>query len=313
MPAEPDEGQPLLALGDDLEVVASNDEWAFRRADALVGRMPARTGGPDRRTEGEVFDQPTLLTLHKMLTHGLLRSLDFPVATGKEANVFRGTTPGGGYAAVKIFRINTATFKHVLQYIQGDERFQGVSGDKRGLVHAWCQKEFRNLSRLREAGVPVPEPLKASANVLVMEYLGKREGPWPSLKDLGDRSQMDRLYRQLADDYVRAYNDADLVHADLSEYNILVEGADGDPAGFRARIIDAGQAVLKSHPMAREFLERDLRNLTAFFRRNGVEARPQDILARLVHERNPERDERRKSRRERHHAEAEEEYREGEG
>jgi RIO kinase 1 len=302
--AQPEDFEPLLRLDpDDLDSVASNDEWAFRRADALQGRLPARTGGPDRRTEGEVFDQPTLLTLHKMLTHGLLKSLDFPVSTGKEANVFRGTTPGGGYVAVKIFRINTATFKHVLQYIQGDERFQGVSGDKRGLVHAWCQKEYRNLIRLREAKVPVPEPLKASANVLVMEYLGKREGPWPSLKDMGDRSQMAALYGQLAGDYVRAYNDADLVHADLSEYNVLVEGADGDPAKFRARMIDVGQAVLKNHPMAREFLERDLRNLTGFFRRQGVAAQPEDILARLVHERNPERDEKREARRQRHHDE----------
>jgi RIO kinase 1 len=305
---QPDEGfEPLLRLDpDDHDQVASNDEWAFRRADALQGRLPARTGGPDRRTESEVFDQPTLLTLHKMLTHGLLKSLDFPVATGKEANVFRGTTPGGGYVAVKIFRINTATFKHVLQYIQGDERFQGVSGDKRGLVHAWCQKEFRNLARLREANVPVPEPLKASANVLVMEYLGKKEGPWPSLKDVADKSQMERLYRELVEDYVRAYNDADLVHADLSEYNILVEGADGDPAKFRARIIDTGQAVLKNHPMAHEFLARDLKNLTAFFHRQGVDARPEHIMARLVHERRPEREEKRKARRDRHHAEADE-------
>lgn len=314
-PADPDEDfEPLPRLDpDDLDQVASNDEWAFRRADQLQGRLPGRTGGPDRRTEGEVFDQPTLLTLHKMLTHGVLKSLDFPVSTGKEANVFRGTTPGGGYAAVKIYRINTATFKHVLQYIQGDERFQGASGDKRGLVHAWCQKEFRNLARLREAQVAVPEPLKASGNVLVTEYLGKREGPWPSLKELGDKSRMDLLYQQLCDDYVRAYNGADLVHADLSEYNVLVEGADGDPAAFRARMIDVGQAVLKNHPMAREFVERDLRNLTAFFQRQGVEARPQDVLARLVHERRPEREERRKARRDRHHAEDEDGDGEGEG
>ncbi|HUR61195.1 MAG TPA: serine protein kinase RIO [Candidatus Thermoplasmatota archaeon] len=283
--------EPLLRLDpDDHDTVASNDEWAFRRADALQGGLSPRTGGPDRRTESEVFDQPTLLTLHKMLTHGLLKSLDFPVSTGKEANVFRGTTPGGSYVAVKIFRINTATFKHVLQYIQGDERFQGVSGDKRGLVHAWCQKEYRNLIRMREAGCNVPEPLKARQNVLVMEYLGKQEGPWPSLKTLADESQMERLYQQLVGDYLKAYNEADLIHADLSEYNVLVEGADGPPAGFAARMIDVGQAVLKNHPMAQEYLDRDLRNLTAFFRRHKVDADPMAIKAQLVHERHLERE-----------------------
>lgn len=286
-PGEDEDQQPLLTLDDDMAQLASNDEWAFRKADKLQGMMPARTGGPDRRTESEVFDQPTLLTLHKMLVHGVIRSLDFPVATGKEANVFRATTPRGGFLAVKIYRVNTSTFKHVLQYIQGDERFQGAMGDKRSLVQAWCQKEHRNLLRLREAGVPVPEPVKATGNVLVTEYLGKREGPWPQLRQAGElpREVAQRLWEDLAEDYVRAYNDADLVHADLSEYNILLENADADPATWRARVIDVGQAVLKTHPMAHEFLERDLRNLTAYFRRQRVDARPEHIKSRLSHQR----------------------------
>lgn len=270
--------------GEAMPVLASNDEWTFRKADRLQAALPDLRGDLDRKTEGEVFDRQTLMVLHKFLTHGVLRSLDFPVATGKEANVFRGTTPQGGFVAVKIFRVNTSTFKHVLKYIQGDERFQGVSGDKRSLVHAWTQKEFRNLVRMAEAGVPVPEPRKALQNVLVMEYLGVKEGPWPSLKDAAI-ADYGRLWQQLADDYVKAYNTAELVHADLSEYNVLLEGAGGDEAATRARIIDVGQAVLKNHPMAHEFLARDLKNLTAFFRRKGVRAEPADIMGRLRHER----------------------------
>jgi RIO kinase 1 len=286
MQADPEEDlTPLLSVDDDMQVVASNDEWVFRKADNLQKRLPARTGGPDRKTEGEVFDRPTLLVLHRLLTHGVLKSLDFPVATGKEANVFRGTTPGGGYVAVKIYRINTATFKHVLQYIQGDERFQGVTGDKRALVHAWCQKEFRNLARYRDAGVDVPEPLKALSNVLVTEYLGKKQGPWPRLQELRGFEDPARLYDQVVDGYVKGYNEADLVHADLSEYNILVQGTDRPQAEWRARIIDVGQAVLKTHPMAKQFLERDVANLVKYFGRQGVEAKPQDIVGRLVHTR----------------------------
>ena len=296
MPGD-DEPAPMLSAEDledeagdadadaGMQSLASNDEWAFRRADRLQAMLPDLRGDLDRKTEGEVFDRQTLMVLHKFLTHGVLRSLDFPIATGKEANVFRGTTPGGGYVAVKIFRVNTSTFKHVLQYIQGDERFAGVSGDKRSLVHAWTQKEFRNLVRFAEAGVPVPEPIKALQNVLVMEYLGVKEGPWPSLKDAAI-ADYGRLWAQLADDYVNAYNKAELVHADLSEYNVLVEGAGGPEEGKRARIIDVGQAVLKNHPMAHEFLARDVKNLTAFFRRKGVrEAEPAAVLSRLRHER----------------------------
>lgn len=292
MPEDGDDDQPLLSLDDDMQVVASNDEWAFRRADALVARMPDRRRDViDRKTEGEVFDQSTLMVLHKFLLHGVLKSLDFPVSTGKEANVFRGTTPRGGYVAVKIFRVNTSTFKHVLQYIQGDERFEGVTGDKRALVHAWTHKEFRNLVRAREVDVLVPEPLKSLNNVLVMEYLGIKQGPWPSLKDANiEGEQVQRLCDQVINDYVTLYNQADLIHADFSEYNILLEGNGGPIAKQRARIIDIGQAVLKNHPMAQEFLDRDLRNITAFFKRKGADVSIQEIKARLKHERTTSRE-----------------------
>jgi RIO kinase 1 len=287
------EQAPLLRLedleadGDDaMPILASNDEWAFRRADRLTEKSRDRRGDSDRKTEGEVFDKGTLLTLHKMLLHGVLRSLDFPVSTGKEANVFRGTTPRGGYVAVKIFRTNTSTFKHVLQYIQGDERFEGVTGDKRALVHAWTKKEFRNLVRAREVGVLVPDPIKSLNNVLIMEYLGVKKGPWPTLKAATvDDSNVEAICKQVVDDYVTLYNQADLIHADLSEYNVLLEGHGGPVEKQRARIIDIGQAVLKNHPMAQEFLERDLRNITTYFRRKGVRITPQDIMVRLKHER----------------------------
>ena len=281
MPGD-EEPEPLLALDEDdgMAVLASNDEWAFRQADRMQDKLPGRTG-KDRSTEGEVFDQPTLMVLHRLLTHGVLKSLDFPVSTGKEANVFRGTTPRGGHVAVKIFRVNTSTFKHVLKYIQGDERFQGVTGDKRGMVHAWCQKEYRNLRRMRKAGCSVPEPVKATANVLVMEHLGKREGPWPTLKQMGRLAEPSRLWDQLVEDYVRAYNVAGLVHADLSEYNVLLEGSDLLPASQRARLIDVGQAVLWNHPMAGEFMERDLKNLVRYFRGQGLDVEVGAVRSRL--------------------------------
>lgn len=292
-------GEPLLDIDDlpeddlvdpdsedfddlDEEVkVASNDQWAYQQADRMTARLPQREG-VDRRTEGEVFDHSTLMTLHRLLSNGVLKSLDFPVSTGKEANVFRGTTPGGGYVAVKIYRVNTATFKHVLKYIQGDERFEGVGGDKKSLVHAWAQKEYRNLIRLRDVGVSVPEAIKVLNNVLVTEFLGRDGVAWPKLREIGrmERSDATRFWEMMRDDYVLAYNKAKLVHADLSEYNILAQDYD-DLKRARPRIIDVGQAVLKNHPMAWEFLARDAQNLTSFFRRHRVRCEPED-LTRLL-------------------------------
>ncbi len=277
-----DWNEPLLEFDepDELEQVASNDEWAFQQADRMVKKLKGREG-KDRRTEGEVFDHQTLMTLLKFLSGGTLKSLDFPISTGKEANVFRGTTPAGTHVAVKIYRTNTATFKHVLQYIQGDDRFQGVSGDKRALVHAWAQKEYRNLLRMRDAGVDVPEPIKVLNNVLITEYIGLPEGPWPQLKEIGrlDKKQAQKFWKKIQDDYVTIYNKAKLVHADISEYNILVQGS-----GTKAetiRVIDVGQAVLTNHPMAWEFLARDISNLCNYFRRMRVDVDEAAFKARL--------------------------------
>lgn len=285
--------EPLLELDlapdeyDELEwdidaegTIASNDEWAFKKADRLVNNLPRNVGKGDRRTEGEVFDKKTLMTLHKFLSGGVLRSLDFPVSTGKEANVFRGTTPAGHFVAVKIFRTNTATFKHVLKYIQGDDRFQGVSKDKRTLTYAWAQKEFRNLHRCREAGVSVPEPLKVLNNVLIMEFLGEEQHAWPKLKELGRLENAEKFYKSITQDFVDITNKAGLVHGDCSEYNILVENV-GHKKKETARIIDVGQGVLRNHPMSVEFLQRDIKNITSYFRRQGLKVTENELLQRI--------------------------------
>ncbi|HET6399671.1 MAG TPA: RIO1 family regulatory kinase/ATPase, partial [Candidatus Thermoplasmatota archaeon] len=190
-----EEDEPMLQLSH----FASNDEWAFRQADRQSARLRTRTHDKDDRTEGGAFDARTMQVLHKMLIHGVIKSVDLPIAEGKEASVFRATTPRGGYLAIKIFRVNTATFHNFLQYIQGDERFEGITGDRRTMMKAWTHKEFRNLRRLRDVGVSVPEPIKAVENVLLMEYLGKKEGPWPQVRE-ARMLDPEACYRALVED-----------------------------------------------------------------------------------------------------------------
>jgi RIO kinase 1 len=61
----------------------------------------------------------------------------------------------------------------------------------------------------------------------------------------------------------RLYRKAELVHGDLSEYNIMMWK--GNPV-----IFDVSQAVPTSHPMAKFFLQRDLTNVNRFFSRLSV-------------------------------------------
>jgi RIO kinase 1 len=60
---------------------------------------------------------------------------------------------------------------------------------------------------------------------------------------------------------------AKLVHADLSEYNLLFW--DG-----KVVVIDVGQSVPVDHPRAAEWFKRDLGNIAHFFHRLRVDVTP---------------------------------------
>lgn len=61
----------------------------------------------------------------------------------------------------------------------------------------------------------------------------------------------------------RLYQRCRLVHADLSEYNLLY--MDGD-----VWVIDVSQAVEHDHPMALDFLRRDCSIINLFFENKNV-------------------------------------------
>ncbi len=122
----------------------------------------------ERKIYDEVFDQDTLLTIYDLMSDGILDTLDFPIATGKEGNVFRATTTEGNHIAVKIYRISNATFKNIQKYIVGDERFRSMGRSKRRAIFLWAQKEYRNLERMTNAGILVPRPIKCQKNFISM-------------------------------------------------------------------------------------------------------------------------------------------------
>lgn len=232
-----------------------------------------------RKTEGEVFDRPTMLTLYRLISRNVIQTLDYPVSTGKEANVFHATDSKGQSLAVKIFRVHTATFHSYLTYIQGDPRFEGLKGDRRNIIHAWVKKEYKNLLRLHDAGVQVPRPVLWADNLLAMEFIGEGGNAAPLLKDtaLADPAA---CYEFLLEQMATAWNKAGLVHGDLSEYNVMAQrSAAGNDI---LTIIDCGQAVLQKHPMAREFLDRDTRNLARYFAKLGIEATAAAALQRVL-------------------------------
>lgn len=221
------------------------------------------------KIETGVFDRKTMMLLYGFLNKGIISSVDYPISTGKEADVFRATTgpkfkKGGEYTAVKIFRIETANFIHMQDYLFNDPRFEHVRRNKREIINAWCQKEFKNLLLCQEARVPAPKPFLFDKNVLLMEFIGEEGVPDTTLKALGSEAPEKDCETLLG--YVRKLYRRGLVHADLSEFNILMHGY----PNAVPYVIDVGQAVLLKHPKAEDFLQRDIVNILRYFKKYGV-------------------------------------------
>ncbi|CAE6458306.1 unnamed protein product [Rhizoctonia solani] len=226
----------------------------------------------DRATNEQVLDPRTRIILFKMIGRGLIWEVNGCVSTGKEAsiaNVYHALTPSQppGHLALKIYKTSILVFKDRDRYVTGEHRFRhGYSKrNPRKMVRLWAEKEMRNLKRLMAAGIRCPEPIEVRENVLVMGFLGDKDG-WasPRLKDAQIPSlDLPPLYTELVIIMRLLYHVCKLVHADLSEYNILYHNS-------HLYIIDVSQSVEHDHPAAFDFLRSDIRNVEAFFSRDGV-------------------------------------------
>ncbi len=212
------------------------------------------------KIESEVFDKFTLLILSKLIKKGIVESVDYPISTGKEANVFRATNPNGGNIAIKIYKIDTAPFFRKSGYLEGDPRFNKVKMSDRGIVNAFASKEYKNLEICERAGVNSPRPLYIDSHVLVMSFLGEEGLPYPTMEAAGPLHGEADLDSILVD--IKKMYTANLVHADLSEYNIMM-----GPVPY---LIDFGQGVILSHPNAENYLERDVAIILKYFDRRGM-------------------------------------------
>jgi RIO kinase 1 len=215
----------------------------------------------EKRLEGDVFDRRTLFAIDKLRHDGHFETVDYPIAKGKEANVFLGTTKEGTKVAIKIYRIDTSNFVRMHEYMDGDPRFAHSRKQRFDTILAWTRKEYSNLRAFHDGHIKVPRPLAFLRNIVVMEFFGEGNIAFSELSQVGS-SAPQHDYDFLINEVKKIYQ-LGFVHSDISEYNILVTD-DG------LKILDCAQAVLLAHPHADEFLARDVQNLVKFFRKQGA-------------------------------------------
>lgn len=232
-------------------------------------------GVEDRRVGSEVFDSITLNTLYKLANTGNLNRLNGAISTGKEANVFKGTDKDDQFVAVKIYRVTTSDFKKMQTYIQGDPRFNVRTTNKRQLINTWVKKEFRNLQRAYDAGVKVPKPIVARNNVLIMEFMGDDEGNAALPMRYSEISDPEKLLNKVIRYMKLLYQDAGLVHGDLSSYNILIQNQ-------QPVIIDISQGMTRDHPISPELLDRDIENIVKDFKKLKVDITFEEVKSEIT-------------------------------
>jgi len=222
-------------------------------------------------------------TIAPFIDLGLISEVVEPIKSGKEGTVYRcraTAASGHEHAALKVYRPRARrTFKNDARYLEGRPAHRVGGGNtrearalcggtrfgRRVQESTWTAREWEVLQRLYDAGLPVPQPLHATDHAILMELCVDGEGgvaPPLASASLSAELAVSLFHAVCAD--VETMLWVDVLHADLSPYNILWSGED-------YRIIDFPQAVdPRFNQNALSFLQRDLENVGRFCARFGA-------------------------------------------
>jgi len=192
------------------------------------------------------------LAINALVKAGAIVSFGQSLGVGKEADVFDALNANGKRIAVKFHRLGRISFRQT-------RRKRGYTREHSTWLfqsHLAAEREFQAMKLVYENGVSVPEPISQNRHVIAM---GMIEGAQLSkYKDIG---KPEKVLKEILRNLRKSYMKAHLIHADISEYNIILK-----PDGHLL-IIDWPQAVKTDHANAAELLERDIKNVLTYFSR----------------------------------------------
>jgi RIO kinase 1 len=188
--------------------------------------------------------------LEPFFVDGLIEDILYLIKSGKEASVFccrSGPKLGGeGLVAAKVYKPSAyRSFRDDSLYREGrvilDRRSARAAAKRTQFGEKvrssmWTNHEWDTLAMLHAAGSDVPRPLAHSSGALLLEFVGDADGAAPMLRDVDFASdEAEAVFERILDNIQLwlAYN---VVHGDLSPYNVLYRG-EGDPV-----VIDFPQA-----------------------------------------------------------------------
>jgi len=256
------------------------------------------------------YEQGWLLSsLYAFYDEGLITDVLAQVKGGKEASVYLcepHPATGLGLLAAKVYRPrmfrnlrNDAMYRQGREILVAGGGFAGRDGGhirrairkksafgQQAAHTSWLMYEFTAMERLHEAGGAVPKPIHASTNAILMDYVGDERLAAPTLNTVRlERDEAEVLFREVMRN-VDLMLQHDLIHGDLSAFNILYWQGD-------AILIDFPQVVnLHANRKAHFVLNRDIQRTCEYFRQQGLRCNARAVMdwfwKRYVEETDPE-------------------------
>ena len=195
------------------------------------------------------------LAINAFVKAGVLEAFGKPLGVGKEADVYDALTPSGERIAVKFHRLGRISFRQT-------RRKRGwTTEDVHWLLRSRkaAEKEYEALKIVYPKGVAVPKPISQNRHAIAMSAIEGAE-----LAQCREIPNPRKVLLEILSNVRKAYLKAGVIHADLSEYNIILK------PDTHILIIDWPQYVTKEHPNAQQLLRRDVENITSFFKRKHL-------------------------------------------
>ncbi len=210
------------------------------------------------------------LAINALVKAGVLEAFGKPLGVGKEADVYDALNPKGERIAVKFHRLGRISFRQT-------RRKRGYTTEHTGWLfqsRLAAEKEFQALRLVYPHGVAVPKPISQNRHVLAM---GMIEGA--ELAEYKEIPEPEKVLKEILSNIRKAYLKAGLIHADLSEYNIILK------PDMHTLIIDWPQYITKEHPNAQQLLTRDVKNILRYFKRKYMlKVKLKEVLAYITEE-----------------------------
>ena len=196
-----------------------------------------------------------VLALNSFVKQGLVSGMGKSVGMGKESDVFEVINDSGENSVIKFYRIGRTSFRTTRKsrsYVDPKYQHQWLTVN----IHA-ALKEAQGLVKAEAAGVSTPHFIARNRHAVLMEEVDGIMLHHCTREDIRNPKS---LLKQILENVKLSFGKAGLINGDLSEYNILFDGA-------KPWIIDWPQYVTTSHRNAFEILVKDVQNLTSFFRK----------------------------------------------